>query len=214
MVVALGTYALALPWLARQGGAVLLLCPNLWLLGWMTILWRLGRPWSLHLFGGGRRTGWMLALLGLAAVCMVAFAVWWPEGNGNPGGVKGSSAALILLVPLAEELFFRGLLLAELRRRCGSLVAVVLVTAVFAAMHVPMGQHVPMGVLALVLCAVTLASGSVLWAIGLHAAWNTLAVTKSIAPGLERGSVVLVALLFLACVAAWGHASRYGEGPK
>lgn len=215
MVVALGVYVLALPWLARQGGAILLLCPNLWLLGWTAILWRLGRPWSLQLFGGGRRTGWMLALLGLAAALEVAFALWWPEGGGNPGiRARGAVAALVVLVPLAEELFFRGLLLGELRRRWGSLAAVLLVTAVFAAMHVPMGQQVPMGVLALVFCVITLASGSVLWAIGLHAAWNALAVTKSIPPGLERGSVVVVTLLFLACVAAWGHASRDRELPR
>jgi membrane protease YdiL (CAAX protease family) len=213
--VALGAYVIALPWLARQGGSILLLCPNLWLLGWTAILWRLGRPWSLQLFGGGRRTGSMLALLGLAAVCAVAFALWWPEGVGNPGiRARGTIAALIVLVPLAEESFFRGLLFAELRRRLGSLAAVLLVTAVFAAMHVPMGQQVPMGVLAMVLCVVTLASGSVLWAIGLHAAWNAMAVTKSIPPGLERGSVVVVALLFLACIAAWGRTSRDPEAPR
>lgn len=215
MVVALGVYVVALPWLVRQGGAVLLLCPNLWLLGWTTILWQLGKPWSLQLFAGGRRTGPMLALLGLAAVCVAAFALWWPGGSGNPsrrGG--GMVVGLVVLVPLVEELFFRGLLLAELRRRWGSLTAVLLVTAVFAAMHLPMGQHLPMGVLAVVLCVITLASGSVLWALGLHAAWNAMAVTKSIPPGLERASAVVVALLFLACLAAWGHASRDREGSR
>ena len=57
-----------------------------------------------------------------------------------------------------------------------------------------------------------LASGSVLWACGLHAVWNAMAVLRTSAPGLERGATVAVAVLVLAVVVWRGYRSR-GDRP-
>jgi membrane protease YdiL (CAAX protease family) len=199
----------ALPWLASMGEWALLTLPSLWLLGWTALLWRLGRPWLTSLHRGGRRVGWMLASTGLAAILLLVFAWLWPRGGGGVGLdrlLRG--VALQALVPVAEELFFRGVLLADLRRRWGGLGATILVTTLFAAMHAPMGQHLPMAVLSLVLCGLTITSGSVLWAVGLHVAWNSLAVLEVLPPGPDRLPTLLVGLALLVAVAARGYRTR------
>ena len=209
VLLALGLHMLALPWLARQGEWALLTVPSLWLLGWTALLWRLGRPWSLSLHRGGRRTRWLLGAMALAAALLLLFAWGWPRGTGalsTDRFLRG--LALQALVPMAEELFFRGVLLADLRRRWGGYGATLLVTTIFAAMHAPMGQHLPMAVLSLLLCAMTLRSGSVLWAVGLHVAWNSLAVLKLLPPGSSRLPNLLAGLALLAAIAAWGYARR------
>ncbi len=209
VLVALGLYMALLPWLASQGEWALLSLPAAWLLGWTALLWTLGGPWSLTLHRGGRRTTWMLAALALGCALAIAFTLWWPRGDGAVTANRIAKAwLLVLVVPLSEEFFFRGLVLADLRRRWGGPGAALLVTALFAAMHAPMGQHVPMGVLSLILCGVTLASGSVLWAVGLHTAWNAMAVIKLLPPGPERAWVLAPALLLAVTIAAWGYHTR------
>ncbi len=209
VLLALGLTMLAQPWLARLGEWALLTLPSLWLLGWTALLWRLGGPWSLSLHRGGSRAGWMLGAMAAAMLVLLAFTLLWPRGGGvlTPDRfLRG--LALQALVPIAEELFFRGLLLADLRRRWGGFGAALLVTAIFAAMHAPMGQHIPMTALSLALCAVALGSGSVLWAVGLHAAWNSLAVLKLLPPGSARLPNLLAGLAVLVAIAAWGYARR------
>ncbi|MFN8050983.1 MAG: type II CAAX endopeptidase family protein [Acidimicrobiales bacterium] len=56
------------------------------------------------------------------------------------GGVSGGSWVFVILVagigaPIAEEIFFRGLLLSTIQQRLGTLVAVALSSTVFAASH-------------------------------------------------------------------------------
>jgi membrane protease YdiL (CAAX protease family) len=208
-LVALSLTMASLPWLASMGEWALLTLPSLWLLGWTALLWRLGGPWELRLLRAERRTATMLAILGLAAALLLAFALLWPRGQGALDGDRAlRGLALQALVPLAEELFFRGVLLADLRRRWGGFGAALLVTTIFAAMHAPMGQHAPMALLSLVLCGVSLWSGSVLWALGLHITWNSLAVIKLLPPGLDRLPNLALGLLMLVALGAWGYASR------
>ncbi len=209
VLLALGLHMLALPWLAGHGEWALLTLPSLWLLGWTALLWRLGGPWSLSLHRGGRRTRTWLGAVALAGALLLLFTWAWPRG----GGVMDMDRflrglALQALVPVAEELFFRGVLLADLRRRWGGYGAALLVTAIFAAMHAPMGQHLPMAALSLLLCTATLRSGSVLWAVGLHIAWNSLAVIRLLPPGQSRLPNLLAGLALLAAIAAWGYARR------
>lgn len=209
VLLTLGLHMLALPWLASKGEWALLTLPSLWLLGWTALLWRLGGPWSTSVSGGRRRLATALGLLGLAAAVMVGFALLWPRGGGGLDADRFlRGLALQALIPVAEELFFRGLLLADLRRRWGGFGASLLVTAIFAALHAPMGQQLPMAVLSLILCGVTLRTGSVLWAVGLHVAWNSLAVLKVLPPGTDRVPTLAVGLLLLVAIGAWGYARR------
>ncbi len=209
VLLALGLTMLALPRLAATGEWALLTLPSLWLLGWTALLWRVGGPWDITLTRGGRRTWWMLGATALAALTLAAFAWLWPRGGGamSPDRVL-RGLALQALVPLAEELFFRGVLLADLRRRWGGWGASLLVTAIFAAMHAPMGQHAPMALLSLLLCGVTIASGSVLWAVGLHIAWNSLAVLRVLPPDAGRVPALALGLLLLVAIAARGYRTR------
>ncbi|MHB1036516.1 MAG: CPBP family intramembrane glutamic endopeptidase [Pirellulales bacterium] len=82
---------------------------------------------------------------------------------------------LVVLVPLAEEFYFRGLLLEHLRAGFGSIPAVLLCTVLFALLHQPSGGMLGAGVLSLAACALVLKSGSLGFAIQLHVAWNGLA---------------------------------------
>lgn len=105
--------------------------------------------------------------------------------------------ALLSLVPLAEEFFFRGVVLAFLRERLGTLWAVLVVSVLFAAAHVPFGAPGPMLVLSLACCGAALAGRSVLWAAAVHALWNGWVVVHHLAP--EQGRIgVAVAMGIMA----------------
>jgi len=214
-LLALGLHMAALPWLASHGEWALLTVPSAWLLAWTAALWWLGRPWPISFTRGGGRTTWMLVGVALAVVAVLAFATLWPRGGGAVTIDRTLRGVVLLgVVPAAEELFFRGVLLADLRRRWGGFGATLLVTTIFAAMHAPTGQHLPMAVLSLLLCGVTLASRSVLWAVALHVAWNGLAVLKLLPPGADRAPTAAVTVALLVGIAAWGYARRERPEPR
>jgi membrane protease YdiL (CAAX protease family) len=73
---------------------------------------------------------------------MLAGTVTVP-GLGRPAAPFLSWAAVTVLVAAAEEALLRGVLFDGLERRGGLALAVVVTTAVFAVMHVPLyGWHV------------------------------------------------------------------------
>ncbi len=63
---------------------------------------------------------------------------------------------MAVVVPLAEELYFRGLLLEHLRRGFGPIAAVVLCSLLLALLHMPAGTMFGAAVLSLLACVVTL----------------------------------------------------------
>lgn len=87
------------------------------------------------------------------------------------------TAVVILGAAAAEEFLFRGYPLRVLAERWGSVAALVLTTVAFSALH---GSNPHVGALALVNIAlaglllgmILLVTGSLWWAIGLHAGWN------------------------------------------
>jgi len=106
---------------------------------------------------------------------------------------------LIVVVPLSEELYFRGLLLEHLRRGFSAIHAVVLCTLLFGLLHLPAGAGFLAGGLSLVACILVLRNGSLVYAFQLHVAWN--AVTQ-IARINDRSSRWLWAATASAIIAA------------
>ncbi len=93
---------------------------------------------------------------------------------------------VVIGAPVAEELFFRGLLLGALKRRFGSVVGVLGSTVAFTALHYtggPLRESVMLfsviGVIGLVLGSYAVRSGRVLPTIIAHSVFNALVVIAS-----------------------------------
>lgn len=91
---------------------------------------------------------------------------------------------LIIVVPLCEELYFRGLLLEHLRRGFSTVHAVVLCTVLFGLLHLPVGAGLVAGALSLIACLLVVKGGSLFYAVQLHITWN--AVTQIHRMGDDR----------------------------
>jgi membrane protease YdiL (CAAX protease family) len=81
---------------------------------------------------------------------------------------------LIVVVPLTEELYFRGLLLEHLRRGFSTVSAVVLCTVLFGLLHVPVGAGLVAGALSSIACLLVVKGGSLVYAFQLHITWNAM----------------------------------------
>lgn len=128
---------------------------------------------------------WFLALVLLfaAAIPLVTLAAGPPVSRTAPSPTE--TLVLVALVPAAEELLFRGLLLSELLRHLRAPLAVVLVSALFATCHAG-PSRVIMFVLSLTWSSAVLSSRSVLAAIVLHAMWNAWFVIHTMADPTGR----------------------------
>jgi membrane protease YdiL (CAAX protease family) len=120
-----------------------------------------------------------------------------------------------LVAPLAEELFFRGLLFGVLRARFGIAWGVVVTGALFSLVHAvgsPPETLIVLFVLGAGLCLLYLRTGSLLPCIGLHALNNAIAfaTTKEMAWPVWAltvvGSVVVTVSIGLAFVRSRPHA--------
>ncbi|MEG3088578.1 CPBP family intramembrane glutamic endopeptidase [Sphingomonas sp. PB4P5] len=138
------------------------------------------RPFAL-----GARPGTMLALgaaLGLAGILAGTALSWIARGlaigaAGTPGAALLLGLVAIVLQVVAEESYFRGGLQPLLARVWGVRVAVPLVAAAFAGLHVLGGAanlvalaNLFLGGLAFGLLAAR--AGGIAPAIGMHLAWN------------------------------------------
>lgn len=131
-----------------------------------------------------------LALLGVLAVCPMALisdltdALCGMRAAGASQAAAANAALLVkrvLIVPVCEELFFRGYLLPALSPQ-GRLRASVIVSLCFALMHgSALTAHAALGLL---LCLLTIQTGSLLAPILVHAGCN-LALTALGALGLS-----------------------------
>lgn len=209
-------YLVAL-WLARAiGGVVPWLLPSGYLLT-TTAMWLWRTPLQVMELGGGPRARWMALLTGILATAVLVFSWWWPvhqEGSQLPQGIQLlQGLSLILLVPPAEELYFRGLLLDILTQLWGRAVAALVSSLLFGLMHWPQGLAIPMTVVALVLALAALASRSVLWAVAVHVCWNSLAVLRMATQEL-RGPLAVVACMGLLLLATVGLLTQERDLPQ
>ncbi len=128
----------------------------------------------------------------------------------------------VILPAIVEEFFFRALLLRALADRCGMLIAAVLVSGVFSALHFSKMLFISTFIFSLALCYVYLITGS-LWIIAtIHAAYNLFAFViqhyydfhrirtiheiSSIADWIPELAMSGVAMLVLAVLAKKYHA--------
>ncbi|MEW6079298.1 MAG: CPBP family intramembrane glutamic endopeptidase [Thermodesulfobacteriota bacterium] len=104
-----------------------------------------GAAWAI-VFGGAVAVAGAL-LLATGADPLPLFRMPLPEGHGE---LAFFLLAGVVVSPLAEELFFRGLLYG-LFRRWGTVAGVILTTIVFAGLHLP-GIPIPQAVGGIVFC--------------------------------------------------------------
>ena len=95
-------------------------------------------------------------------------------GEGFSRGLNAS--VIVLWVPFAEEVFFRGFLLAALVTPLGPVRAAVLSSAIFALGHLMLSVTIPVFVMGLLLAWLYLRTRSVWPPIMAHAAQNLLAL--------------------------------------
>jgi membrane protease YdiL (CAAX protease family) len=152
---------------------------------WVYTRWR---PLAFSTAGRGEK--WVMAgLLGIVAL----FGCFFPrQGFGENIG-PSVALGLVVVVPFAEEIYFRGILFDHFRRTLGALPALLLSTLLFGGLHHDQGYVVSMIVLGLLAGGAVLATKSVASAVAVHLAWNACAVMETARP-LSRGLVFLVAL--------------------
>lgn len=152
-----------------------------------------------HALGMGRpRPGWwVLALFPLVGAALWIGGSWLsrlvPSTGLSPveAFVSHPSGALALavvavIVPIAEELFFRGFVYGALARRRGALVAGVVTVVVFAVAHLPQqwgawGPFLSVSVTGLVLTVVRATTRSIYPSVVAHLAHNGLITLLALA---------------------------------
>jgi membrane protease YdiL (CAAX protease family) len=205
LAIAIRLPAPAIPWAS-------LLAPNVWLLA-ASALWA-RRGGSGPFFSRGRRV-WLGSglLAGLVALVVAVGATRSAQDAAGPDCGTGPALVVILLVPVAEELYFRGILFAHLRRLWGGAGATLLTTTLFVLLHAGQGPRPAAGaaVLALACSAMTLACSTVLWAVAVHVAWNALALGLG-SPCRAGGALVAVSSttgLLLILAWAWRRGGTF-----
>jgi membrane protease YdiL (CAAX protease family) len=91
----------------------------------------------------------------------------------------------VLIVPLIEELFFRGFLYAFLKRFTSTWAAIVLSAGVFAFAHVNIGSVLPLWLLGIVLAVAYEHTGSLLLPMGIHGCFNFITAISLL---VEKGA--------------------------
>lgn len=134
------------------------------------------RPYVRALFG------WFLALAAIVSwgLFMDAVGIDPIDPNENVNDIIGIGGSLLLSVaivgiwgPLTEEIFFRGFMLAGLRRRFGNRGALLLSAGLFALFHIDPTIYVPIFFFGIVLGWLYLHTGSIWPSVAVHVVHNT-----------------------------------------
>lgn len=91
-------------------------------------------------------------------------------------GVIATVLLAVVIAPIAEEAFFRGVVFGGLQRRWGRTAGAVVSAALFAAIHLSWFQFLPLFVLGLALAQLLAHTRSIWPAVICHAAFNATAV--------------------------------------
>lgn len=153
--------------------------------------WPWWRPVLLGAAGG-------VAFMGVSAAIVAALGGYrFSLGDGLSAAQWFALAGLVLSSSVLEELTFRGVALQAIERGLGWVPALVLTAAFFGAAHLLNPGANLFGALAiaieagLLLGAVFLATRSLWWVIGLHAAWNLTEALLGIPVSGQRAPALL-----------------------
>lgn len=107
-------------------------------------------------------------------------------------------AGLFALVAIAEEFMVRGYALVQMSRAISFWPAAILLSVLFAALHASNAAETPVGlasagVIGFVFCYSFYRSGSLMWALGFHAAWD---YAQSFVWGVPDSGISLPGALF------------------
>ena len=107
---------------------------------------------------------------------------FWVDGEFSISLFRGIQTAMlaVLVGPLHEEVFFRGVLYQTLRTKLSWVLSVLLCTAVFALLHDPLAQMTGALLLGLVACYVMEKRGSITECFAIHAAYNFFVLAERI----------------------------------
>jgi radical SAM protein with 4Fe4S-binding SPASM domain len=138
-------------------------------------------------------------------LCLVFSSVLaeWFLGNLFPRPVSFADAPfarqfhLLLLVPISEELFFRGILLDHLKRGFSAFQATILCSALFMILHIPHGAGIEALALSILTCLLVLRSGMLLHAVQLHLAWNSFVAARHASSDVGWLIILIAALAIL-----------------
>ena len=166
--------------------------------------------------GGMRWWHYVLILIGIFATSAVVMSFYPEADNDLLRIVRSSRAAVFVLAalatftaPLVEEVVYRGVLYSAFQRAFGVVIAVVVVTVLFALVHFP--QYWPsfstlllLTLLSLILTVVRVKTGNLLPCIVLHTVFNGLQSIALIAepyfptPAVDPSHVTTAAHIFFA----------------
>jgi membrane protease YdiL (CAAX protease family) len=165
------------------------LCQDLgWVIGAIVLAGTVCRPRAWH-FGFrrprlGPAVGWSLVAVVAYVVLTLLYTLILQPDSGDPiqtgdryGTLIGSCVIIIVVAPLAEELFFRGFLYRILRGRLGLWPALVIDGSLFGAVHLTSGGPLAVALIAplgFLLCLLYERSGSLWPCIALHALNNAI----------------------------------------
>lgn len=136
-------------------------------------------PRKLSRFGWGVLTGFvaLCALVGILALCRVIVFDGRALSGPSIVGYGAAWAFAFVLVGISEESWIRGYLLFTLTRGINFFWASIILSAAFGAVHAGNQGETPVGLagaafIGLVFCFSIWLTGSLYWAIGIHAAWD------------------------------------------
>lgn len=153
----------------------------------------------------------------LAVFCLCAFLAAGAYAKFGDGWLRAETGiglpqalVLILLVPLAEELYFRGVLLFHLRQWFGPVAAVAGSSLLFGVLHCSSGGALQLCLLGLAASLAALRFRSVAPAVQLHATWNACVVLIA-NPLLFDFIAAVAAMLLVLPVIVLGWRERKGR---
>lgn len=105
--------------------------------------------------------------------------------DGTPSTQILLAIAAVVVAPICEECCFRGFLYNAIKKYSGPVVAALLSSLLFAAVHTSLAQTLPLMVFAMLLCLVYERTHSLRTCILAHAIFNAISVICIIAFGLD-----------------------------